>query len=353
MVKKIGLVAFILALVLAAVNYDLIVDFIRGDKAARTINTVEQRLLFEKDPTMEELIDALHAKKIIADKEEIRSLVKELNLTEDQLEGGKYVILPETTLRNLMLGFQRGENGRGKDEVLVNVIFNTCRDLNDVAKSVSVCIAADSADLFDYMVSPETLSRYGFTKAQMPAIILPKQYKMEFDTNAEEFVAFMAGKFKEFWNEERLAKLKAIGLKSQSQAVTVASIVYSEQGKVQEEWPIIAGLYLNRIKKGMKLQSDPTFKYCWGHELDDVQILTSKHRDIDCPYNTYKINGLPPGPICITPAKVVDAVLNRADVDYIYMCAKPDYSGKHNFTASDAQHIRNANAYQKWIRTQI
>ena len=269
------------------------------------------------------------------------------------MEGGKYIIAPKGKIKDVLLGFKRGEDGKGRDEVLVNVIFNTCRDLNDVAKSVSVCIAADSASLFDYMVAPETLSKYGFTREQMPAIILPKQYEMEFDTNAEDFLAFMASKFKEFWTEERMQKLRLVGLSSQSQAVTVASIVYSEQGKVQDEWPIIAGLYLNRVKKGMKLKSDPTFKFCWGHELDNVQVLTGKHRDIDCPYNTYKINGLPPGPICITPAKVVDAVLNRADVDYIYMCAKPDYSGEHNFTASDTQHIKNAKAYQKWIRTQI
>jgi UPF0755 protein len=225
--------------------------------------------------------------------------------------------------------------------------------LNDVSKSVSVCIAADSSELFDYMVAPETLSKYGFTKEQMPAIILPQKYEMEFDTNAEEFVAFMASKFKEFWTAERMSKLNAVGLSSQSQAVTVASIVYSEQGKVQEEWPIIAGLYLNRINKGMKLKSDPTFKFCWGDKLDGVQRLTAKHRDIDCPYNTYKINGLPPGPICITPAKVVDAVLNRADVDYLYMCAKPDYSGEHNFTDSDVQHMKNARVYQKWLSTQL
>jgi len=323
------------------------------DKPERTINTVETRLLFREDPTIEELVSTLHAKKIIASMDKTRALAKELKLTDDQLEGGKYVVLPGTTLENLLLGFKRGENGRGKSEVLVNVIFNNCLDLNDVAKNVSVCIAADSASLSEFILSPETMSKYGFTKAQMPALILPKRYDMEFDTNAEEFVAFMASKFKEFWTPERMQKLNNIGLKSQSQAVTVASIVYSEQGKIQEEWPIIAGLYLNRVKKGMKLQSDPTFKYCWGHELDNVQILTAKHRDIDCDYNTYKINGLPPGPICITPAKVVDAVLNRADVDYIYMCAKPDYSGKHNFTASDRQHINNANAYQKWIRTQI
>lgn len=350
MIKKVLLGVFILGLVLAAVNYDLIKGWIIGSK---TINTTETRILLGEDPTIDELANVLHAKKIIADKEELKALAAELQLKDGDLEGGKYIIAPQSKLENLLLGFKRGKNGRGRDEILVNVIFNNCRDLNDVAKNVGICISADSASLYDFMVHPETLSKYGFTSQQMPAIILPKQYEMEFDSSAEDFVAFMASKFKEFWTEERLQKLRSVGLSSQSQAVTVASIVYSEQGKIQEEWPIIAGLYLNRINKGIKLQSDPTFKFCWGHELDDVQVLTYKHRDIDCPYNTYKINGLPPGPICITPAKVVDAVLNRADVDYIYMCAKPDYSGEHNFTASDAQHLKNAKKYQKWIRTQI
>lgn len=350
MIKKVGLVVFVLALVLAAVNYELIVGWFVG---AKTINKTEARLLLSEDPTLDELADILHAKQIIADREQFIGVAKEIGVENNDLEGGKYVIAPGTKLEDLIRGFERGSDGRGRNEVLVNVIFNSCRDLNDVAKNVSACIAADSTSLYDFFVKPETLTKYGFTKAQMPALFLPKQYEMEFDTNAEEFTAFMALQFKEFWTEERMQKLRSIGLRSQSQAVTVASIVYSEQGRIQEEWPIIAGLYLNRVKKGIKLQSDPTFKFCWGHELDGVQILTTKHRDIDCEYNTYKINGLPPGPICITPAKVVDAVLNRADVDYIYMCAKPDYSGEHNFTASDAQHLKNAKAYQKWIRTQI
>ncbi len=350
MVKKIGILAFIAFLVLAVINYDLIVGWFF---ASKSINKTEVKVLLREDPNLDELLETLHAKKVIADIDEAKEIAAEINLKGDALEGGKYIIAPQTKLEDLLLSFQRGKDGRGKGEVLVNVIFNNCRDLNDVSKSVSVCIASDSASLFDYMVDSEVLSKYGFNEAQMPALILPKQYEMEFDTNPEEFVAFMAAQFREFWTDERKEKLRAIGLNSPSQAVTVASIVYSEQGRIQEEWPVIAALYLNRIKKGIKLQSDPTFKFCWGHELDDVQILTAKHRDIDCSYNTYKIKGLPPGPICITPAKVVDAVLNRADVDYIYMCAKPDFSGRHNFTASDTQHLKNARVYQKWIRTQI
>lgn len=349
MVKRIGILVFLLALVLAVVNYELIVGMFFD---AKSINEAEVKVLLREDPTIDELVEVLHAKKIIADVEEVKELAAELGLKDDALEGGKYIIAPGTDLKDVLLAFKRGENGRGKGEVSVNVFFNNCRDLNDVSKNVSVCIAADSASLYDFMVDASTLSKYGFTAEQMPALILPKQYEMEFDTNAEDFVSFMAAQFRDFWTDERKQKLRNIGLSSPSQAVTVASIVYSEQGRIQDEWSTIAGLYLNRVNKGIPLQSDPTFKFCWGHELDNVQILTAKHRSIECDYNTYKIKGLPPGPICITPAKVVDAVLNRADVDYIYMCAKPDYSGRHNFAVSDTEHIKNARAYQKWIRTQ-
>jgi UPF0755 protein len=351
MVKRIALILVVIGAVLVVANFDLLKKWI-SDPIPRSINAVEQRLLFGEDPTLDELIDALHSKKIISSKDEARKIAKEISLTDDKIEGGKYVILPETRLDNLLGAFERDTDGRGKGEVLVNVIFNNCRDLYDVSKNVSVCISADSASLAEHLLHPETLRKYGFTAAQMPAMILPQQYEMEFDTNASEFVAFMAERFKEFWTDERKGKLHSIGLQAPSQAVTLASIVYSEQGKIQEEWPIIAALYLNRIKKGMKLKSDPTFKFCWGRELDDVQYLTAKHRDIECDYNTYHIQGLPPGPICITPAKVVDAVLNKANVNYLFMCAKPDYSGEHNFTASDVQHMRNASIYQKWIRTQ-
>jgi UPF0755 protein len=163
----------------------------------------------------------------------------------------------------------------------------------------------------------------------------------------------MAKEFKNFWTPERMAKLNKVGLTAPSEAVTLASIVYSEQSKNAQEWPIIAGLYLNRIKQGIKLQSDPTFKFCWGDQLKGVQRLLAVHRDVDCPYNTYKIQGLPPGPIYLPPVGVVDAVLNATKHNYIFMCAKPDYSGTHNFTASGAEHIQNASAFQRWLAAEL
>ncbi|MEY3845261.1 MAG: hypothetical protein RL293_1683, partial [Bacteroidota bacterium] len=241
----------------------------------------------------------------------------------------------------------------GNAEVEVEVTFNNCRDIYQMAGKVSKCIDVDSTELIAYLQSGATLSKLGFTVEQLPALFIPDSYQMYWDSNEEAFVDRMAKEFKNFWTTERKNSLSKIGLDSPSQAVTLASVVYSEQSVNSDEWPIIAGLYLNRVKQGIRLQSDPTFKFCWGDQLKGVQRLLEVHRNIDCPYNTYKINGLPPGPICLPSPKVVDAVLNRADVDYIYMCAKPDYSGRHNFAVSGAEHMRNADAFQSWLAAEL
>jgi UPF0755 protein len=250
-------------------------------------------------------------------------------------------------------GFTKNSNGNGNAEIEVEVTFNNCRDIYQMAGKVSKCLDVDSAQLISFLQSGSTLSKLGFTVEQLPALFIPDSYQMYWDSNEEMFVDRMAQEFKNFWTTERKNRLSKIGLDSPSQAVTLASVVYSEQSVNADEWPIIAGLYLNRVNQGIRLQSDPTFKFCWGDQLKGVQRLLEVHRNIDCPYNTYKINGLPPGPICLPSPKVVDAVLNRADVDYIYMCAKPDYSGRHNFAVSGAVHMRNADAFQSWLAAEL
>jgi UPF0755 protein len=257
--------------------------------------------------------------------------------------------LTGTKISDLILGFTKNEEGQGVAEVKVNVVFNRCKTIEDVASNISKCIAADSVSLVETIQSSEILTKYGFTLEQIPALFLPEDYKMYFDTDAKSFVSFMAERFKEFWTAERYSKLKSIGLKSPSEAVTIASIVYSEQSRMSEEWPIIAKLYLNRVKKGIRLQSDPTFKFCWGNKLDGVERLLNKHKNIDCPYNTYLYDGLPPGPICIPPAKVIDAVLNPSNDNYIFMCGKPGGVG-HNFAVTNTQHERNVAEYRIWLK---
>ena len=347
MVKKVILLLFIVAGIVAYSNKERIMRMFKND--TRTVNTSEVKLLFREDPTLTELMELLINKSIIKEAKGVDDYIQENSIDTTQFAAGKYIILSQTQLSDLVNGFVKGENGHGNAEVKVNVVFNRCRDIYDIGSNISKCIKADSTEIVDCIYSAETLDKYHFTREQIPALFLPGDYQMYFDTDAKAFVAEMAVIFKEFWNGDRKQALISIGLKTPSQATTLASIVYAEQSKVPEEWPIIAKLYLNRIDKGIKLQSDPTFKFCWGRELDGVQRLLNRHKERDCPYNTYIYNGLPPGPIQITPPNVIDAVLHPADVNYIFMCAKPEYSGKHNFTSSGRQHSINASAFQKWI----
>lgn len=351
MVKKIVFGVLLVIVGLVIWKWKDVKEFIL--KSERTINGTEVKLLLAKDPTFSELNQILIEKGIIEKPDVLRNHVLKNGVDTNNLEGGKYIIKGGTRIADLMNGFQRASNGQGVDEIPVKVVFNSCRDINDIGQNIAKCIAADSASIVDYILDPKTLQKYGFTKEQVPALFLPDEYQMYYDTDAEEFVAIMAEKFKEFWNESRKEKMSAIGLSSPSQVVTLASIVRAEQGKVPEEWPVIAALYLNRLKQGIRLQSDPTFKFCWGDQLDGVQRLRAKHRAIDCSYNTYKIDGLPPGPIGLTSGKVIDAVLEPAEVDYLFMCAKPDYSGEHNFTSSGSQHEKNARVYQQWLAKEL
>lgn len=339
----------VVVFILAALNYKRIYRYFTS--AGETENSVEVKLLLNQDPTLTELIDELAKARIYSDAAKLRGYVTDNNIDSTKLAGGKYIIAPGTEIDDLIHGFVKDENGNGNAEVKVNVVFNRCRDIYDIGANISQCIASDSAEIVDCILSDETMERYQFSEEQIPALFIPGSYEMYYDTDAKEFVAEMAIIFKSFWNEERLSKMKNLGFKTPSQVVTLASIVYSEQGRVSDEWPIIASLYLNRLQKGMKLQSDPTFKFCWGRDLDGVQRLLAKHRRVDCPYNTYIYEGLPPGPIFITPANVIDAVLSPASSDFIFMCAKPDNSGRHNFTSSGAQHERNARTYQQWLST--
>lgn len=314
----------------------------------RTANNTEVKLLFREDPTATQLAAELVASGVLSDKKQFFDAVTEYSIDTTAFAAGKYVILSGTTHQNLVDGFVKGENGQGKAEQKVRVLFNRCEVIADIGSNISKCILADSASIVNYILKPETLTKYGFTAEQVPALFIPKEYEMYFDTDAETFVELMAAEFREYWTADRKEKLKNIGLTSPSQAVTLASIVYMEQSRVPEEWPIIAKLYLNRIKQGIPLQADPTFKFCWPDRLKGVEHLLNVHRDKDCPYNTYIYTGIPPGPICLPPYEVVDAVLNPADVTYLFLCG--DGTGRHNFATTNAEHNKNVAAYRKWLK---
>lgn len=312
----------------------------KTDKAARVI--------IDNRGSLEDIAADLKKVGVISDSDEFLSMAKSKELTIDKVEPGMYDFPAGTSYRDLLNSLRSGNF-----EVEVIVTFNNCKTIHDLCVKVSEAIMVDSTELENYITDSETLNKYGFTIEQIPALFMPNSYRMYYDTSKEDFLARMAKEFKNFWTPARMAKLKQVGLTSPSQAVTLASIVYGEQSKNESEWPIIARLYLNRLNTGMRLQSDPTFKFCWGDQLEGVQRLTYEHRNKDCPYNTYLHDGLPPGPISMPPTGVVDAVLNPDNNDYLYMCAQPNYDGLHNFAKDYADHAKFAAEFQKWLASEI
>ncbi len=350
MFRKIAIAVAALLLVAIIFLWPKISLYLAGSTSVANKEKVE--FYFDATSDLKGLASQLEKEKVIDNVDAFLKVGEYKGLNSERLASGKYIIEPGTNYKTLLNGFTKNSNGNGNAEVEVEVTFNNCRDVIQLAGKVSKCIQTDSTELAKFLTSEATLKKYDFTPEQLPALFLPNTYRMFWDTDADQFLQRMAKEFKNFWTADRLSKLKEIGLDSPSEAVTLASVVYSEQGKNPSEWPIIAGLYLNRIQKGMKLQSDPTFKFCWGDELKGVQRLTYEHRDRDCPYNTYLHAGLPPGPICIPPTQCVDAVLNRDKNDYIFMMAKADYSGLHDFTVNYSDHSRLAAIYSKWLKSE-
>lgn len=314
----------------------------------KTSNDKEARVIIDNRHSLEQIAADLEKAGVIKDADAFLSMANYKKVTVENIEPGMYAFPAHTTYRDLLNSLKSGSF-----EVEVVVTFNNCKTIHDLCVKVAECIAVDSTELEDYITDSETLNKYGFTIEQIPALFMPNSYRMYYDTSKEDFLARMAKEFKNFWTPARMAKLKEVGLNSPSQAVTLASIVYGEQSKNASEWPIIARLYLNRLNTGMRLQSDPTFKFCWGDQLEGVQRLTYEHRNKDCPYNTYLHDGLPPGPISMPPTGVVEAVLNPDKNDYLYMCAQPNYDGLHNFAKDYADHAKFAAEFQKWLASEI
>lgn len=232
---------------------------------------------------------------------------------------------------------------RSGSQTPVKVIFNNVRDVYQLAGKISKQIEADSTSLVNAMTSKKLLDEIGVSPENAGVIYIPNTYEFYWNTSAKGFVNRMREEYDHFWNPERKQKAEDLGL-TQSEIITLASIVEKETNK-NDEKPKIAGVYINRLDKGWRLQADPTLIYA----MNDFSIkrVLKVHLDFDSPYNTYKNGGLPPGPICIPSMSSIDAVLNNENEGYLYFCAKDDLSGYHVFAKTNAQHNRNARKYQK------
>ena len=178
-------------------------------------------------------------------------------------------------------------------------------------------------------------------------------YNFFWTVTPKEFFKKFEDQYNGFWTADRKAKEQKSGL-TRDQIYALASIVYKESGGKPDEMKTIAGLYLNRYRKGMKLQSDPTVIYAMNKQTnfkESIKRVLFKHLTTPSPYNTYANAGIPPGPICVVDKNSVDAVLDAENNEYIFMCADPARMGYHKFTASAEEHVINAKAYQDWLNS--
>ena len=226
----------------------------------------------------------------------------------------------------------------------VKVIFTNLRTKEELAGKVSYQIEADSSSILNYINDTSFLNKLHLNSNNVVCLFIPNTYEFYWNTSAEQFVDRMIAEHRKFWNASRKSKAEKIKL-NYYEVATLASIVEKEQNIKLDERPEIAGLYLNRIKRNMKLESDPTLIFSLGDFT--INRVLNKDKKVDSPFNTYMHKGLPPGPICIPSINAIDAVLNATEHKYIFMCAKEDFSGYHNFARTYTKHLRNARKYQK------
>lgn len=227
----------------------------------------------------------------------------------------------------------------GGRQTPVRVTWTDVRTLPQLAEKIAARMDFTAADFL--AATDSVLGAEGWISAERPAAFIPDTYEFYATTPAARVVRKLLDYRNRFWTPERMARANALGL-TPAEAATLASIV-EEESLRPDERPVIARLYLNRLAKGMPLQADPTVKFATGRF--DLRRITAEHLAIESPYNTYRHRGLPPGPIRIASAAAIEAVLSPADNNYLYMCAKEDFSGRHNFSASYDEHRRNAARY--------
>ena len=219
-------------------------------------------------------------------------------------------------------------------------LSGSIRTYRALARKVGAQMLLDSAAVASFAV--DSLGRYGLDTLNLFTRVVPDTYQILWTAGARDIYERLFKESDAWWTEERLAAARKQGL-TKNEAITLASIVDGETRYVPEQ-PTIAGVYLNRLHSGMKLQADPTVAYCYEYTLNRILKV---HLKVDSPYNTYLHFGLPPGPISCPPKSCLEAVLNPASHNYLFFCADPSFNGSHRFAATYAEHMVNARAFQR------
>jgi UPF0755 protein len=254
-----------------------------------------------------------------------------------RIRPGRYRIDPGMSASDLVNRLRSG------DQEAVRVTFNNVRRLKDLAGKVGPRLECGERGLLAVLEDPAVAARYGYSPETFISMFIPDTYEFRWNTTADGFLERMRTEHARYWNAARLEQARTLGLDPVEVAV-LASIVQAETGK-REDAPMIAGVYLNRLRIGMPLQADPTLKFALG--ADSIARVLDRDKLVDSPYNTYLHTGLPPGPINMPERRYLTAVLEPAQHDHLYFCARADLSGYSEFARNYEQHLVNARRYQR------
>lgn len=287
--------------------------------------------------------DSLYEKHILQDTNNFAWLARQMNLPNN-VYPGRYQLKNNMSNKALITLLRSGQ------DVPVKLTIQSFERPTQLAGYVGDKLEADSNQVIDYLNDTALIRNWGFNQANMMCLFIPNTYEFYWNTTAKAFLKKMHKEYLNFWNAKRQQDADAIDL-TPKEVQILASIVQKESSK-KDEWDTIAGVYLNRLEKGVALQADPTLKYILKKRGKSVKRIYNKHKELESPYNTYQKTGLPPGPLVSPEIPAIKAVLEPADHDYFYFVAKPNYSGYHNFSETLQQHNRYARRYHEFLNQQ-
>ena len=255
---------------------------------------------------------------------------------QEKVRPGAYQIEPNEANLSVLKRLKAGR------QTPIRLTFNSIRTKRQLAQKMDAKLAFSAQELLAILNDKAQTEKFGLDTANIISIFIPDTYEVYWTILPGALMEKMHTAYKRFWNEDRVAKARRLNL-TPAQVMTIASITQAETNKV-DEMPRVAGVYLNRVALGMPLQADPTVVFAVGDF--EIKRVLSGHKAVDSPYNTYKYTGLPPGPIAIATRQAVDAVLSKENHEFLFFCAREDFSGYHNFTKDFTEHLRNARIYQ-------
>ena len=341
MKKIISIVILVLLVVASGVGYYFYKVFLGANINANPESATYKYLYVKPNDTWNDVVAQLDSNGWVSSVKDLQACIEYLE--KEAPECGKYDLEPNLGNRNFVNRLAYGLSNKAKLQLKMT------RYTTWVARNLSRQLPIDSASLADVFLADTLLRKYGLTKESSLALFVRIDTAVQWCLTPKEVETVVLDARERFWNPERLEKACKTGLNLKDIHI-LASIVEEETNNAEDR-RMVAGVYLNRLKKRMPLQACPTARYAAGDF--SLNRILKKHTKIDSPYNTYKYAGLPPGPIRIPSAKAIDAVLDFVPHKYLYFCAKADFSGTHNYASTFTEHSRNARAYQKALNQRI